>query len=95
MSDSKPQINQQLIEHIAKLAALELTKEEKVLFLEQFKDILQCVQQIEKASPVNAKPSAVLSNHMRPDVLQNRSIHPETFSPYLEDGHFKVPKVIE
>ncbi len=95
MSDSKPQINQQLIEHIAKLAALELTKEEKVLFLEQFKDILQCVQQIEKASPANAKPSAVLSNHMRPDVLQNRSTHPETFSPYLEDSHFKVPKVIE
>jgi hypothetical protein len=31
----------------------------------------------------------------REDVAESSGVTPESFSPYLEDRHFKVPKVIE
>jgi hypothetical protein len=32
---------------------------------------------------------------MRDDVPESSGVDPKSFSPYLEDHHFKVPKVIE
>ena len=33
--------------------------------------------------------------HFREDKAVDSGISPREFSPHMEDGHFKVPKVIE
>lgn len=83
------------IEKIATLSSLELTQEEKETFARQFESILAYFDQIQSLSlPVDAKPEKK-ADHLREDVARPSGITPQDFSPYLEDGHFKVPKVIE
>ena len=85
------------IEHIAKLARLDLTDAEKAKFAEQFGSILDYVAMIQKVQlppeldrePTEAEPL------LRDDVPEESGILPESFSPYVENRHFKVPKVIE
>lgn len=85
------------IEKIARLANLELTDQEKQMFAGQFSAILDYfakIQQvklppdIEQGVPGPAIP-------MRDDEPEPSGVSPESFSPYLENHHFKVPKVIE
>ncbi len=90
---SQPEINRELIERIAGLAALELTEEEKSLFLVQFQEILHSVEQIKTASLNTTLPKTT----PKPAHLRNDQPHPQKSPPelpYLEDGLFKVPKVI-
>ncbi len=86
----------QQIEKIAALAKLELSPAEKRQFAEQFDSILGYVAMIQEVEvpkdlEVEAPPLATL----REDKAEPSGITPESFSPYLESGHFKVPKVIE
>jgi aspartyl/glutamyl-tRNA(Asn/Gln) amidotransferase C subunit len=85
------------IEKIAELASLELTDEEKRQFARQFEDILNYFTVID-AAPVSAETEAAPARSgplFREDVAADSGISPKDFSPYLEAGHFKVPKVIE
>ncbi len=34
-------------------------------------------------------------SHSREDKIEKSTVSPEQFSPYLENGFFKVPKVID
>lgn len=85
------------IEKIADLARLKLTDEEKATFVEQFQTILDYFQQIQ-AVPL---PDSVtldsdkIQAHLRDDHAEPSGVTPDSFSSYLESGHFKVPKVIE
>ena len=87
----------QQIEHIAKLARLELTDEEKAKFAEQFGSILDYVAIIQKVQlpPELDLESADAPALLRDDEPEVSGIKPESFSPYVENHHFKVPKVIE
>jgi aspartyl-tRNA(Asn)/glutamyl-tRNA(Gln) amidotransferase subunit C len=87
---------QQQIEHIAKLARLDLTPDEKQKFAEQFGSILEYVAMIQNVQvPPELAQEAVTPPLMREDVPEVSGILPESFSPYVEHHHFKVPKVIE
>jgi len=87
----------QQVEKIAQLANLNLTEEEKRTFATQFTAILDYFAKIEQAK---LPPDAELGTNAPPvvfreDVPKSSGVTPESFSPYLEDHHFKVPRVIE
>lgn len=89
------------IEKIAGLARLELTDEEKTMFSRQFEQILNYFKVIDSAPQPEADSSTGEDNspsanpHFREDKAVDSGISPREFSPHMEDGHFKVPKVIE
>ena len=88
------------IEKIAELACLELTEEEKREFAEDFESILGYFKIIDLAKlPVEGPAEQAGQEYevrgFREDRAEASGIVLEEFSPYLEDGHFKVPKVIE
>ena len=67
------------VEHVAKLARLELTEEEKELYTKQLGDVLKYVDQMNEVDTSNVKPMTQVidfSNVMRED-----------------NGFFKVPKI--
>jgi aspartyl-tRNA(Asn)/glutamyl-tRNA(Gln) amidotransferase subunit C len=85
------------IEKIAQLANLALSAEEKQMFAGQFTAILDYFAKIQQ---VQLPPDAELGGGspvvaLRDDVAEPSGVDPKSFSPYLEDHHFKVPKVIE
>ena len=85
------------IEHIAKLARLDLTPEEKKKFAEQFGAILDYVAVIQQAHlppELDQDPTDAMAP-LRDDVPETSGIEPESFSPYVENHQFKVPKVME
>ena len=85
------------IAKIAKLASLELTEEEKQTFAHQFEQILDYFHVIDNAPlPDHLGDDPTQTNpHVREDTAVTSGVDPKSFSPHLEDGHFKVPKVIE
>ena len=84
------------IEKIAALASLELSEEEKNLFSCQFEDILNYFKIIDSApQPEESAATTVENPRFREDKAVDSGISPREFSPHMEDGHFKVPKVIE
>jgi aspartyl-tRNA(Asn)/glutamyl-tRNA(Gln) amidotransferase subunit C len=93
---AEPIITLQDIERIAELASLALSDEEKQRFVKQFEDILTYFKQIDAAPAPALHDHAVdEADHLRDDVARPSGVRPDEFSPYLESGHFKVPKVIE
>jgi aspartyl-tRNA(Asn)/glutamyl-tRNA(Gln) amidotransferase subunit C len=94
---AEPIITLQDIERIAELAALELTAEEKQRFVKQFEDILTYFKKIDAAplGELRDVPVPDALARLRDDVARPSGLHPDEFSPHLESGHFKVPKVIE
>lgn len=82
---------------IAELASLELTGEEKQAFAAQFEQILEYFRVIAEAPlPETEQPtSAEADPHFREDETVPSGVSPADFSPHMEQGHFKVPKVIE
>ncbi len=85
------------IEKIAELASLELTEAEKRLFAGQFEAILDYFKLIDEvALPDTIADAAEHGGQaLREDVAIKSEVALESFSPHLENGHFKVPRVIE
>ena len=93
---AEPIITLRDIERIAELASLELSDEEKQRFVRQFEDILTYFKKIDAAPAGELHDVSVDdANHLRDDVARPSGLHPDEFSPHLESGYFKVPKVIE
>jgi aspartyl-tRNA(Asn)/glutamyl-tRNA(Gln) amidotransferase subunit C len=88
------------VEHVARLAQLTLSDQEKGLFREQLSSILEYAQRLQQLDTSAIPPTATvlpLENVMRDDqvcpslplagVLAN--------APDTEDGYFRVPVVLE
>jgi aspartyl-tRNA(Asn)/glutamyl-tRNA(Gln) amidotransferase subunit C len=90
----------QEVEHIALLARLELSNEEKRRYQQQLSDILNHVAQLQKLDTSNVSPSSnVLPQGcvLREDVPKkgletNKALEN---SPSVEADQFKVPPVME
>ena len=86
------------VEHVAKLARLELTEEEKVLYTKQLGDVLKYVDQMNEVDTSNVKPMAQVIdflNVMSEDIPEQK-ISKEALmanAPEEENGFFKVPKI--
>lgn len=86
------------VEHVAKLARLELTEEEKEKFTSQLGDVLKYVEQMNEVDTSNVEPMAHaidFVNVMREDQVKYEQTKEELMSnaPDAEDGFFKVPKI--
>lgn len=86
------------VEHVAKLARLELTEEEKQKFTTQLGDVLKYVDQMNEVDTSNVEPMAHaidFVNVMRDDVVKYDETKEELMmnAPDEENGYFKVPKI--
>ncbi len=88
------------VEHIAQLARLRLTEQEKERFREQLSSILEHVARLQALDTAEISPtSSVLpeSGRLRPDETRPGLDRPELLSnaPATEDGQFRVPPVLD
>lgn len=86
------------VEHVAKLARLELTEEEKEKFTKQLGDVLKYVEQMNEVDTAEVKPMAHafdFVNVMREDSVVHEQTKEELMknAPDEEIGFFKVPKI--
>ena len=86
------------VEHVAKLARLELTEEEKERFTGQLGDVLKYVEQMNEVDTSNVVPMAHAMdfvNVVREDVPKYEQTKEELLknAPDEENGFFKVPKI--
>ena len=88
------------IEHVARLARLELTKDERARLREQLGVILEAAAKVSEVATDDVRPTAYAiarSNVLRPDEITPSLTTEEVLSnaPEVEDDRFKVPKVVE
>ncbi len=93
-------ISKQEVDHVAKLARLELTDQEKELFTNQLSNILTYVDQLNKLDTKNVEPTSHvldIKNVMREDVADQSLAQEKALAnaPDKAAGHYKVPKIIE
>ena len=86
------------VEHVAKLARLELTEEEKELYTKQLGAVLEYVNQMNEVDTSNIEPMTQVVdfvNVMREDKVYYEHTKEELMknAPEEEDGFFRVPKI--
>lgn len=86
------------VEHVAKLARLELTEDEKELYTKQLGDVLKYVDQMNEVDTSNVKPMTQVIDFV--NVMREDNPHQEISkedlmanAPEEENGFFKVPKI--
>jgi aspartyl-tRNA(Asn)/glutamyl-tRNA(Gln) amidotransferase subunit C len=88
------------IDHVARLARLDLTDEEKVRLREQLGLILEHAAKVGEVAADDVPPTAYAiprANVLRPDELRSSLTHEAALAnaPEIEDGRFKVPRIVE
>lgn len=91
------------VEKIAQLANLELTDQERQLFLNQLAAIIEYVDQLNELDTSAFKPwqqrsagqvsssAVVRADEVEPSLGQEKALDQ---APDADDGHFRVPRVI-
>ncbi|MDK8183148.1 Asp-tRNA(Asn)/Glu-tRNA(Gln) amidotransferase subunit GatC [Paenibacillus sp. UMB4589-SE434] len=93
-------INLDNVEHVARLARLQLSDEEKNQFLDQLNAILKYADKLNELHTDDVQPTThvlPIHNVMRDDVVRE-SLPIERVmanAPEEEDGHFRVPAVLD
>ena len=88
------------IEKVAKLARLELSEDEKKTFGSQMEQILTYMEQLNRIDTTGVEPmshaipihNVFREDEVKPSVPQEEVL---AIAPDQEDGHFKVPRIIE
>tara|TARA_Y100001970_G_C14247253_1_gene869165 strand:- start:921 stop:1214 length:294 start_codon:yes stop_codon:yes gene_type:complete len=82
---------------IARLSALDLSEDELKNFVNQFSEILDYFELLDKAKISKSDTDMVEKNILsgREDKVFKSTVTPEHFSPYLLDRFFRIPKVID
>ena len=88
------------VEHIAELAKLELTEEEKIKFCEQLSAILEYAEMLQKLDTEAIPPTATvlpLQNVMRPDEAAPSFSQEDILAnaPDAAGGCFRVRAILE
>lgn len=86
------------VEHVAKLARIEITEEEKEKFTKQLGDVIKYVNQLNEVDTTGVEPMAhayPLFNVMREDEVKYDNTREELLknAPDEENSFFKVPKI--
>ncbi|MGH2805946.1 MAG: Asp-tRNA(Asn)/Glu-tRNA(Gln) amidotransferase subunit GatC [Actinomycetota bacterium] len=93
-------LDRSAVDHVARLARLDLTEEERERMQVELTNILEHAEKIQALDLDDVEPtshSLPLKNVMRPDEVKE-SLSPEEAlanAPESEDGRFKVPRIIE
>jgi len=94
-------ISKKQVEHIAKLARIELTDQEKEKFTKELSSILDYVEQLNKVDTKNTesiKQITGLKDVMREDEAKKREKTKDKLlkqAPKRKEEYFKVPKILE
>ena len=93
-------LSKEEIEHIAMLARLSLTEEEKELFGAQLSNILDYMEKLNEIDTEHIEPTShvlSLSNIMREDAPGDSISREDALSnaPDRTDKFYRVPKIIE
>ncbi len=93
-------ITKQEVEHVAKLARLELSDQEKDMFTDQLSNILTYVEQMNQLDTKGVEPTSHvldINNVMRDDVPGVSLPREKALAnaPDQAAGHYRVPKIIE
>ncbi len=88
------------IEKVARLARIELSGEEKKTFGSQLEQILAHMEQLNRLDTSGVEPTShaiPMVNVFREDEVKPSMSREEVLdiSPDQEEGHFKVPRIIE
>jgi aspartyl-tRNA(Asn)/glutamyl-tRNA(Gln) amidotransferase subunit C len=88
------------IDHVARLARLALTDEEKARMKAQLGVILEHAARVQEVAADDVAPTAHAvprANVFRPDVPEPGLTHEEALAnaPEVEAGRFKVPRIVE
>lgn len=90
-------IDKELIEHICKIAKLELTEEEKERYLKQLDEILEVFKEIDKIDTTNIEPSFhpfKIKNIWREDDVKKIEWDPLENTVHKEENYFKGPRIV-
>lgn len=95
-----PTLDRKAVDHVARLARLDLTEDERDRMLAELSDILGHAEKIQALDLDGVPPmahSVPIVNRMRadevtPSLPQERAL---ANAPEVEDGRFKVPRIIE
>ena len=93
-------ISREELEHVARLARLELTEEEIELFRVQLGAVLERAQRIQNLPLDDLPPTAhpiELTNVWRPDVVEPPPLPDQILenAPQREGDLFRVPRILE
>ena len=97
---SSPKITPDLLDHLAHLARLGLTDQEKLQFLPQLSSILNYFDILQTADTSTIPPSfqiTSLQNITRPDAINSSLPQPSALSsaPKSQNGYFQVHNTIK
>ncbi len=93
-------ITRKEVEHVARLARLELTEEEKDRMTVQLDSILGYIDKLNKLDTSNVEPtttvipmvSVMREDEVRPPLKQDEAL---ANAPDRQDAFFRVPRIIE
>ena len=88
------------VEHVARLARLALSPEELERFRRQLGVILEHAERVREVAAEDVPPTAQpipRANAFRPDEPRPGLTHEEALAgaPEVQDGRFKVPRIVE
>lgn len=93
-------LDRQTVDHVARLARLDLSDDERVRMQSELTAILEHVETIQNLELDGVEPTShaiPLRNVTRPDEVKP-SLAPEVAlanAPRVEDGRFRVPRILE
>jgi len=93
-------LSKEQVEHVAKLARLAVSEDEKEAFSRQLSEILTYVGKLNELDTSKVEPTSHvldLSNVFRDDVIRESLPPAEVLAnaPDRDNDHFRVPKIIE
>ena len=100
MSD-KENFTKETIEHVSKLALIDLKEEEKEKFLKQLSDIISYFKKLDALNTKNIEPTTHpidnLKNVFREDIPWESMSNEEALknTQYKKDGYFKAPRILK
>jgi len=94
------EITKEQVEHVARLARLEVSEDEKAMFARQLSGILTYMDQLKELDTKGIEPTATVlptdnvfrDDDVRPSLTQERAL---ANAPDQADGFFRVPKILE
>jgi aspartyl-tRNA(Asn)/glutamyl-tRNA(Gln) amidotransferase subunit C len=94
------EITKEQVEHVARLARLEVSEDEKAMFARQLSGILTYMDQLKELDTKGIEPTATVlptdnvfrDDNVRPSLPQEKAL---ANAPDQADGFFRVPKILE
>lgn len=100
MEKGAGRLSKEEVEHVAWLARIELSEEEKELFTRQFNDILAYFRKIDELDTEHIPPTHHVIEEQK-DILREDEVEPcmpreEALrnAPRKENGHIKAPRIL-